>query len=328
MATSGSFGTNTKDAYPYPCKYTFYWYRAEISGNSSRIHIQLYGDGGAGGGYYQKNYGARLYLNGSLAAQREDTINLTQGYMLFEGDWWLSHDANGNLNFRADANGDLLTAAQSVSGWGQWDVDRIAAAPVYANSTADTITNTTARLGNEISSYGNGTSCAMRMYYKTPSAGGWAQTGDQGDVGGYNYWTVSSLTPNTTYYYFPRMWNNMGDTSDGTQKSFKTLASGGVTGVTNLKYNKATINVGMNASGSGESNATVKVQYKRSVDSSWLDSSTSTSLTPAITLTGLKPNTVYDYRVVATNSTGTWTGSTATLKTKNAPGFIFIMEDY
>ena len=137
----------------------------------------------------------------------------------------------------------------------------------------------------------------------------------------------TGLAPNTTYEVQLRS-STADGTTEGSTHTIKTLASGGVTSVNPLKYNKATVNVGMNASGSSESNATVKVQYKRSVDSTWLDSSTSTSMTPAFLLTGIKANTVYDYRIVATNSSGTWTGGAGTFKTKNAPGFIFIMEDF
>lgn len=250
---------------------------------------------------------------------------------LREFDVTFNKDANGNIGIGVHGYVNGANAPYVGAGQASWThyPARIGVAPSIYGNLCDTITNTSARIGTEINNYGLGTSAATRMYYKLTTSGGWTwSTPDQGDVGGYNTWTIGSLTPNTSYNYFSRWWNNNGDTADSGVGTFKTLASGGVTGVTNLKYNKATINIGMNASGSGEPNATVKVQYKRSVDSTWLDSSTSTSLTPAITLTGLKPNTVYDYRVVATNSTGTWTGSTATFKTKNAPGFIFILEDY
>lgn len=302
-----------------------------VGGNYSTVNWQLYADfvksdaqlddgvlNGAGGQRYRN--GGRIYnYAGNIS---NHTVHIASG------SFTVGHDANGHGSYGADANFAVYGSGRAYAS-GSEGLPRIALAPSIHSQVADQITDRTARLGTEINNYGRGTSAATRMYYKLPSHGGWTwRTYDQGDVGGYNRWAISSLTPNTSYNYFSRWWNNNGDTADSWVSTFKTLASGSVSSISGLKYNKATININMAASGSGESNATVKVQYKRSVDSTWLDSSTSTSLTPAITLTGLKPNTVYDYRVVATNSTGTWTGSAATLKTKNAPGFIFIMEDY
>lgn len=248
----------------------------------------------------------------------------TQTVLQWSGNVW--HDGNGNLSYSIGGSAGFSYPGSGSGDWGGYSAGRLGQAPGGIAKSVDTITNTSARLGRRQDNNGRGTSSANRNYYRVTGVGSYVATAEQGGTG-WKYNTVT-LVPNTTYQYFSRHWNNNGDTADTGVSTFKTLASGGITSVTNLKYNRATINIGMNSSSSGESNATVKVQYKRSVDSTWLDSSTSTSLTPAITLTGLKANTVYDYRVVATNSTGTWTGSTATLKTKNAPGFIFIMEDY
>lgn len=299
-----------------------------VGGNYSTVSWQLYADfvnsdaqlddgvlNGAGGQRYRN--GGRIYnYAGNIS---NHTIHIASG------SFTVGHDANGYGSYGADANFAVYGSGRAYAS-GSEGLPRIALAPGGLSKSVDTITNTSARLGRKQDNHGRGTSSANRNYYRVTGVGSYVATAEQGGTG-WKYNTVT-LVPNTTYQYFSRHWNNNGDTADTGVSTFKTLASGGVTSVTDLKYNGATINIGMNSSSSGESNATVKVQYKRSVDSTWLDSSTSTSLTPAITLTGLKPNTVYDYRVVATNSTGTWTGGTATLKTKNAPGFIFIMEDY
>lgn len=387
-----------------------------VGSNYSTVNWQLYADfvksdaqlddgvlNGAGGQRYRN--GGRIYNYASNISNH--TIHIASGSFTV----W--HDANGHGSYGADANFAVYGSGRAYAS-GSEGLPRIALAPGGISKSVDTITSTSARLGQKQDNHGRGTSSANRVYYRLNNTGGWSQTPDQGGTG-WKYNTVP-LGSNSTYGYFSRHWNNNGDTADtgvstfstapasctasgfaqtntsitasiaqdnggnalsitrqynrrinngtwggwttvtssmnatglvpnttyniqlrsstsagttvGATYNVKTLASGGVTGVTDLKYNRATINVGMNSSSSGESNATVKVQYKRSVDSTWLDSSTSTSLTPSITLTGLKPNTVYDYRVVATNSTGTWTGDIATLKTKNAPGFIFIMEDF
>lgn len=250
-------------------------------------------------------------------------------YTLWEFDYTFNKDANGNVNIGCYGyiNGDNAGKVGAGSTSQTYTPARVGVAPGGRNKSVDTITNTTARFGRINTDNGLGTSSANRVYYRLGNSGGWTwQTADQGGTG-WKYNSVTGLTPNTTYSYFSRHWNNNGDQADTGSSTFKTLASGGITSVTGIKSNKATIAVGMNASGTAEENATVKIQYKRTADVTWIDSSTSTSLTPSFILTGLKPNTNYQYRIVATNSTGTWTGDAATFKTDNPPGFVFILGD-
>jgi len=270
--------------------------------------------------------GARRWTNGGRIYNYTGNFsNHTIG--IASGSFTVGHDANGNGSYSMSASFAVYQSG-TASCSGSENLPRLALAPSGLSKSVDTITNTTARLGRKQDNNGHGTSSANRVYYRLGNSGSWTwTTPDQGGTG-WKYNTVTGLTPNTTYSYFSRHWNNNGDTADTGSSTFKTLASGGVTSVSDLKYNKATINIGMNASSTSEANATVKVQYRRTVDADWIDSSTSTDISPSFLLTGLKPNTSYTYQFTATNSTGTWTSGTATFKTKNAPGFIFIMEDY
>lgn len=301
-----------------------------VGGNYSAVNWQLYADfvnsdaqlddgvlNAAGGQRYRN--GGRIYnYSGNFNSK---TIHISSG------SFTVGHDANGYGSYGADANFSVFQSGRAYAS-GSTGLPRIALAPEGIAKSVDTITNVGAVLGRKHDNNGRGTSSANRVYYRQGNSGGWTwYTADQGGTG-WKYNTVTGLTPNTTYSYFSRHWNNNGDTADTGASTFKTLASGGVTGVTNVKYNKATIAVGMNASDTGEANATVNIQYRKTGDTAWSDTSTSTSLTPSFALTGLKPNTNYQYRIAATNSTGTWEGDIATLKTGNPPGFVFILEDY
>jgi len=153
------------------------------------------------------------------------------------GGWFYNYNqpviASGQYAVGHDANGDCYTYMSGSLSWyggsGTADVGytppKIYRAPSWAASSADSITSDSVRLGNEISSFGIGTACAMRMYYKKASDASWTATADQADVGGYNYWTVVALEPGTVYDYFARIWNNNGGVTDGTHYQFTTTSS-------------------------------------------------------------------------------------------------------
>lgn len=273
---------------------------------------------------------ASIRLNGSTkdsASWGGYGFNISPGQSITVAQWTgnVGHDVNGNLSYSIGGSASFVYPGSGGSDWSGYTAARLGQAPGGRSKSVDTITNTSARLGRKQDNHGRGTSSANRNYYRVNGVSSYAATGDQGGTG-WKYDTVT-LVPNTTYQYFSRHWNNNGDSADTSVSTFKTLASGS-SSTSALKHNKITVSVNMTASGTSETNATVKVQYKRTADSEWIDSSTSTSLTPSFTLTGLKGNTNYQYRVQATNSTGTWTGETGTFKTKNAPGFAVILEDY
>lgn len=140
-------------------------------------------------------------------------------------------DANGNYaNFGVGMHMDVYFGqGDSVTTIG---FGRSPLAPGIAAITADSIKPSSARVGVEITGHGHGTSSAMRVWYRLQGSGsGWTNAGDQGDVGGYNYWTISGLKPGKTYEYYSEHWNNMGDTSTSGIQTFKTKNVPGMTPV-------------------------------------------------------------------------------------------------
>ena len=91
-----------------------------------------------------------------------------------------------------------------------------------------------------------------------------------------------------------------------------------INSTTNFNQDRATFNATVNPNGATTS---VKFQYKRNVDSTWIDGETITGLTGTSqsvysNQTGLAyAGTLYDVRAVATNSAGTTTSSNTTFTT-------------
>ena len=237
--------------------------------------------------------------------------------------YWHGRDANGNGSASAQGWGDVFYGSGDTGG--SIGLTRIGRAPNIVGNTADQISDTSVRLGTEIGDYGNGTSAATRMYYKTPEDGSWTATSDQNDVGGYNYWTITGLVSNKKYYRLARWWNNNGDTSDlpasypSESYFFVTLANGTAT-VANLLATTVTINT---TATQGHHATTSKIQYRKQGDTTWVDTASGTGATPSFNLSGLLPNTIYEYRLAITTNAGTWTQATQTLTTLPAVKLIY-----
>lgn len=269
--------------------------------------------------------------NGSLAGGYVGSGNWTytsNGWRtLREFDVTINKDANGYLTVNSygyinGANGGSVGAGSASFNVG---TTRQGVAPSIAANTADTVTATSVRLGTEINNVGLGTSASCRFYYKTVADASWTATGDQADVGGYNYFNVTGLVPNTKYYRLARWWNNNGDTGDlpSTYPSesyfFVTLASATVGAVSPLA---TTVDIPLTVT-TGFYAPTSKIQYRKTGDATWIDSATSTSGTPTIALSGLLPNTQYDYRPAVTTTSGTWEGTTSTFTTLPAGKLVY-----
>ncbi|MBI5778930.1 MAG: hypothetical protein HZA49_05685 [Planctomycetes bacterium] len=124
--------------------------------------------------------------------------------------------------------------------------------------------------------------------------------------------SLTGLAANTTYYYRLTARNPAGE-SYGTQVSFTTPPpppSAATTPVTNVNYSVATLTASVNPNGLA---TTVYFQWGTSI---FYGNTTSiqaigsgiTDVSVTATITGLLGNTNYNYRVVATNSSGTTNG--------------------
>lgn len=172
-------------------------------------------------------------IGGGHAGSGYWTYNSNGWRTLREFDVTFNKDANGNIGIGIYGHVNGKNAPYVGAGSASWThyPARIGVAPPIVGLTADTIKPTQARLGAEIGGYGKGTSAALRMYYRLQGSGSWISLGDQGDVGGYNYWTPTGLKPGKVYEYFVRAWNNNGDTGDSGVQTFKTKPISGMIAV-------------------------------------------------------------------------------------------------
>lgn len=146
------------------------------------------------------------------------------------GSFWVGHDANGNGSYSMSADVAVFGSGTSAASGGE-SLPRIAQAPSISALTVDSIKQSTARLGAELSSIGHGTSCNLEMFYKLTTSGGYSSAGVQGDVGGFNYWNPTGLKPARSYHYFVRATNNNGDQSNSGVQTFTTQPAGGMLAV-------------------------------------------------------------------------------------------------
>jgi hypothetical protein len=164
-------------------------------------------------------------IGGGHAGNGYWTYNSNGWRTLREFDVTFNKDANGYVNIGIYGHINGKNSPHVTSGSASWTHSpaRIGIPPTWAAHSADTISVTTARLGCEIASHGLGTSSNMTMYTRILGDAGWTDWGNQGDVGGYNYWNVSNLRPGTTYQYVTNHWNNNGDYAQSPISQFTTL---------------------------------------------------------------------------------------------------------
>lgn len=199
-------------------------------GNYSTINYQVYidffGCDAQLDNGYADCYPGVLYNNGGRVYNYASNFS-NHTVTMATGSYNQGHDANGNGSFYGSARIAVYQSGTSSTS-GSAGLPRIGLAPGIYGITADTITPTSARLGGEITGYGHGTSANMNMYVRLQGTGGWTDLGNQGDVGGYNYWTASGLQPGKTYEYIMNVWNNNGDFSQSSTQTFKTLPVSGM----------------------------------------------------------------------------------------------------
>jgi len=199
------------------------------STNQSRVHVRLIMR--ADPGYSQAaNTSYNVRINGGVIASGSRSVSLNgNSTVLIEGDVTVNHDVNGNWS--GSFGGSLSSGYSGVGSGGAdwaWSIPRLALPPTITSIIADTIKPTSARLGVEISSHGRGTSTNFEMFYRLLGSGSWISLGVQGDVGGYNYWTASGLSPGKTYQYVCNAVNNNGDFAQSSVNTFTTTPVSGM----------------------------------------------------------------------------------------------------
>lgn len=223
---SGTYGSH----YHVHAQTWINWQNA--AANQSSIHLRVYlavdsGYSWAGLGYF--NTQGRIN-GGQVATGGFPGSGAGPGtWIAIDYDTTVGHDANGNWSGSAGASAQASWSGIGSGGgdWG-WSLPRLALAPTFSSMTADTIKQTTARLGIELSSIGHGTSASVEMYYRLQGSGSWISLGIQGDAPGFNYWSVTGLKPGKTYEYICNSTNNNGDFAQTGTQTFKTQPVSGM----------------------------------------------------------------------------------------------------
>jgi phosphodiesterase/alkaline phosphatase D-like protein len=203
--------------------------------------------------------------------------------------------------------------------------------PTVVTNAASSIMQTTATLnatvnpnGGEVSSckleygtsetYGSSVSC-------TPSSPGSGNSAVAVSA------SVTGLSANTTYH-FRVVATNAGGTGTGSDGTFKTLPNAPTVVTEQASFppaqTSATINATVNPNGGEVTNCHfdygITSGYGREASCSSLPGSGISAVAVSASLTGLSPNTLYYFRIVATNAGGTSTDTINAQTFETAPG--------
>ena len=154
----------------------------------------------------------------------------------------------------------------------------------------------------------------FKIERKTGTAGTFIQRATIGATTGSGsgvYYEDSGLTAGTSYCYRVRAYNSAGNSSYSneycsTTKPIETLPSATTGSATNITFNSAKLNGTVNPNGVTTGaffQWGIDTSYGNLTDSQLLGSGTS-NVNISANLTGLSPNTIYHFRIVATNSAG------------------------
>jgi hypothetical protein len=253
-----------------------------------------------------------------------------------------------NLNVRATAStsGSLLTTEASGStgtiesgtsqtangytwwyitwdnGWTGWSVNSLqlvpATPPTATTQAATLVTSSGATLNSTVNP--NGLSTTIQFEYGlTASYGSTTTSGNIGTTSGSYATAITGLSPNTLYH-FRIVATSSGGTGNGADLTFTTSASANpptatTQAATLVTSSGATLNSTVNPNG-----LSTTIQFEYGLTASYGSTTTSgnigtTSGSYATAITGLSPNTLYHFRIVATSSGGTGNGADLTFTT-------------
>jgi hypothetical protein len=212
--------------------------------------------------------------------------------------------------------------------WGDFDSTIVEVTtdsmPSVTTDGATNISATSATLNGTVNPNGLGTT--VKFEYGMTTSYGSEKTATQSPVNGsisVNVSTqLSSLSSNTTYHYRVVATNSVG-TTHGDDLTFNTLQSGSAPTVatnsaTNVSATSSTLNGTVNPNGLS---TTVRFEYGTSTDygsevtATQSPVSGTNSVSVSAPLSDLSPNTMYHYRVAATNSSGTTYGNDQSFST-------------
>lgn len=206
-----------------------------VGGNFSQIRVRQWiaYDGSSFGTIFSD--GASWSMGGVAGGSGGFSYNMSPGstLMLYDNTFNVGHDANGNFSSSLSGSVNMNNSPYATTGSysSGFSLPRIALAPAISALTADTIKPSSARLGADVSNYGHGTSATFEMFYRLQGSGTWISLGQQGDVGGFNYWNVTGLQPGKTYEYICNCFNNNGDLAQTGIQTFKAQPVSGMISV-------------------------------------------------------------------------------------------------
>jgi phosphodiesterase/alkaline phosphatase D-like protein len=197
--------------------------------------------------------------------------------------------------------------------------------PTADTNAASAVSSTGATLNGIVNA--NNDSTTVTFEYGTTPAFGTMVTADQSPVTGYSNTAVSTaitgLANNTTYHFRVAAQNSSGTTYGATMTFFTGIAPPTVTtnAATAISSTSATLNGTVNAN---NSSTTVTFEYGETTaygrtvtaDQSPVTGNSDTSV--SVTPTDLLPNTLYHFRIVGQNASGTTYGMDMTFTTNPA----------
>jgi len=182
----------------------------------------------------------------------------------------------------------------------------LAQAPTVSTLTASNVTSVSAQLNASLNPNGS-TTTAYFEYGTTTSYGSSSSVGNFGTVSQTISYTISSLSPGTTYHYRLTASNSNG-TTHGNDQTFTTTGTSSPTAqtldATSVTTSTAQLNGSLNPNG-----ISTTAYFEYGLTAAYGSSTASgnfgtTSQNIGYTISGLVPNTTYHFRLDASNTSG------------------------